>query len=206
MLALQRRSGAPCGAGPDIKTDGAEWGTRRLRVGRAFLAIVGAMALASAAGAETLDPAKQIRMEVEGRIGQRCSLGDIGSVDFGDLERSNLAVQAKVALVCNIPFEISIQSANGGLANSEFPGGQGPYAGLVGYNMSVAVPVVRQEAGMVSQTFSSTELRGGRSLSSAGGVAFDGMTLDIALLPPSGEAGLLAGNYSETITVTVAPT
>ncbi len=43
-------------------------------------------------------------------------------------------------------------------------------------------------------------------ISSNGGIDADGMTLAVELGRPTGEAGkLLAGEYAETITITVAP-
>jgi hypothetical protein len=46
----------------------------------------------------------------------------------------------------------------------------------------------------------------GGVISSNGGIATDGMVLAVELGQPSGEAGLLGGEYSETITITVSPT
>jgi hypothetical protein len=97
------------------------------------------------------------RMAVEGRIGRVAAWGIIGASTSAISKRSNLAVQAKVALVCNIPFEVSIQSANGGLANSEFRRA-GALRGSRRLQLSVAVPVVRPEAGVVSRP-SPAELR-----------------------------------------------
>ena len=58
---------------------------------------------------------------------------------------------------------------------------------------------------MLAQSFSSSALMAGASMTSGGGIALDGMRLTVALAPPPGEAGLLGGRYSETVTITVSP-
>jgi hypothetical protein len=58
---------------------------------------------------------------------------------------------------------------------------------------------------MVSRTFESRQLLSGGVISSNGGIATDNMLLSVELATPSGEAGLLAGEYLETITITVNP-
>lgn len=124
---------------------------------------------------------------------------------FGDLNRANIERVVNVGFDCNVPFRIDIRSANGGLANEAHPGGQGPYAGLVPYSIAVAIPLRRPTSDLLARSFTSTALMAGASLSSGGGVALDGMQLTVALAPAGGEAGLLGGRYSETVTITVSP-
>jgi spore coat protein U-like protein len=146
-----------------------------------------------------------VQFAVHGDIAQYCLLGQIGDVDFGDLTRPNLQVQTHVRLDCNMPFQIHIEAANGGLTNTAYPKGQGPYAGSLDYTLGVSIPLRRPAAAMLEHSFSSRELLAGRTLSSGDGIALDGMGLTVALGQPAGKAGLLGGEYAETIVITVAP-
>jgi spore coat protein U-like protein len=170
------------------------------------LVLLGAsqVALASNAEAETAHQDKLL-INVHGRVPEHCSLGSVGDMAFGDLTQQGIVRTADVALNCNIPFQVSIRSANGGLANEAYPHGQGPYSGLVPYSLAVAIPVRRPSSDILSQSFTSTALMSGGSLTSGGGIALEGMRLTVALAPPTGEAGLLGGRYSETVTITVSP-
>jgi hypothetical protein len=100
---------------------------------------------------------------------------------------------------------MSIQAQNGGLTHAQMPMGQGPYAGTLPYSIGIEMPVRRPQAAMVSKNFESRQLVNGSSFSTNDAIATEGMTLAINLGTASGEAGLLAGNYSETITITIAP-
>lgn len=187
-------------------------GERRRYGRRRWLPAVACAAMAVftlAGGAQarpgTLENAKRVELNVHGHIAEYCALGPIGDMSFGDLSRENLSRKTRVALSCNVPFEMKIQAANGGLANDTHPQGQGPYAGMLPYTVDVSIPVLKPQAEVVSRSFTSRELVGGPALSSAGGIALDGMDLTISLGTPTSEAGLLAGNYGETIVITVAP-
>lgn len=176
-----------------------------IRLGAALL---GVMALSEAAQADIpqSSDSRSVQFNVHGRIEQHCTMGSIGDVDFGDITRPNLSSSAHVQLSCNVPFAIRIQSAHGGLANVQYPQGQGPYSGTLDYTLGVAIPLRRPDSVMLERSFSSRELMSGRMLSSGDGIALDGMALTVALGRPSGEAGLLGGNYAETIVITIAPT
>lgn len=157
------------------------------------------------AAANDLDNLKSIELNVHGRIAEHCSMGQIADINFGDITRVGLQATAKVQLSCNVPFDMKIQSANGGLANDQFPHGQGPYAGTLPYTIGVSMPLRKPQTSFVDRTFKSNELTGGRTISSDGGIALDGFGLTVALGRPSNEAGLLAGKYGETIVITVTP-
>lgn len=153
-----------------------------------------------------IETARSIDVVVQGRIAQRCAIGDIPDTDFGNLERLGLSMSARVALDCNIPFNMEIRAANGGLTHRTMPTGQGPYAGTLPYRLGVEFPVRRPQASTVRQSFESRQLRGsGGVVSSLDGIATQGMTISVDMGQPQGEAGLLAGQYSETITITIAP-
>jgi hypothetical protein len=132
-------------------------------------------------------------------------MGNPGGVDFGDLNRPNLTADIDVSLYCNVPFTIEIEAQNGALTNTLYPGGQGPFAGSLPYRLGLSVPVRLPTTSVVQDDFDSVALVAGKSLSSGGGIALDGMQLHVALGAPASDAGLLSGNYSETIVITVAP-
>ena len=170
----------------------------------AFVMLMAAT-FAAPAAAEEIDNVRTVNIAIDGTVSQRCAMGGIGDMDFGDLNRRGLSAKARVALDCNIPFTMNITGATGALTHTSMPLGQGPYSGSLPYSLGVSMPVRHPSVEMLSRTFDSRQLRGGGTLSSNGGIATDGMTLSIDLGAPSGEAGLLAGSYSETITITVTP-
>lgn len=160
---------------------------------------------ASAADMQIAD-ARSIDIAVSGSVREHCAMGQIRDVDFGNLERRGLGFQTKVALDCNRPFTMTIKGETGALTHTSMPNGQGPYGGKLPYNLSVQMPVRLPTAQTISKTFNSSQLQAGGVISSNGGIASDGMMLAVELGQPTGETGkLLAGDYSETITITVAP-
>lgn len=174
------------------------------RLAAATLAIA-AFALPQAAQADTIDDAKSIDLAVYGRIVERCTMGNLGSVDFGDLTRAHLEVTARVQFDCNVPFNLVIKSRNGGLSHDRLPTGQGPYAGTVAYNLGVELPLRRPQSEVLRRSFDARALMGGQSISSNGAIAVDNMTLHVQLIPTTAEAGLLAGSYGEVLEITVSP-
>src|SRR3546814_8720862 len=127
------------------------------------------------------------------------------SSDVCSSDLRGLGMEARVAFDCNVPFTMTIKGARGGLTHTTMPNGQGPYSGVLPYNLAVEMPVRYPSRQMVSRSFNSRQLLAGGVISSNGGIATDGMILAVELGQPSGEAGLLAGDYSETITITVSP-
>ena len=172
-----------------------------------LLALMAAGIAVPAAAAETAKAdAQSIDISVNGSIREHCAMGQIPDVDFGNLERRGLAFQTQVAFDCNRPFTMTIKGATGALTHTTMPNGQGPYGGKLPYDVSVQMPVRFPATQTISKTFNSRQLQAGGVISSNGGIATDGMMLAIELGQPTGEAGmLLAGDYSETITITVAP-
>jgi spore coat protein U-like protein len=184
----------------------AQW-AHSARLAISSFCAVSALICYNPAHAKTLggEAAKSVELNVHGQIRQFCALGAIDDMAFGDLTRANLSRSARVGLQCNVPFEMRIEAANGGLANSEHPNGQGPYAGTLPYTVLLAIPVLRPQSDIIDRSFTGEQLRSGASVSSGGGIALDGMGLTVALGPSPREAGLLAGTYGETIVITVAP-
>lgn len=178
----------------------------RLRTGSAIaLATLAVLASSVAQAGET--GGKSLMLEAVGRITPQCGIGAVGDVDFGDLTRRGLATQTRFGLACNVPFDINLRSANGGLAHETLPRGQGPFSGLATYRFSIDVPLAGgrgEQGGSASGVFSSRQLQAGQVISSRGGVAFDGGRLSIEMTEPEG-AGLLAGRYWETVEISLVP-
>lgn len=174
------------------------------RTATALALLIGSMG-AAPSRADTISGVKSIDMLVHGTISQHCAMGGIGDMKFGDLNRSNLQASAAVQFSCNVPFSVKVQAAHGGLTNTAYPQGQGPYAGSLPYTIGFTIPVLKPAEWLVDRSFNGSDLTAGRTFSSGGGIATRGMKLDVALGRPSGDAGLLAGDYSETIVITVTP-
>src|SRR3546814_15825922 len=85
------------------------------------------------------------------------------------------------------------------------PNGQGPYSGVLPYNLAVEMPVRYPSRQMVSRSFNSRQLLAGGVISSNGGLATAGMILAVDLGQPSGRAGLLAGDFSVPIQISHSP-
>jgi hypothetical protein len=178
------------------------FGSARARLAGAALL---ACAIALPAAAQDISNVKSVDIAVQGSIAQRCQMGAIPTVDFGDLNRPGKFAAAKVALDCNVPFTMQIKAQNGALTHSDMPHGQGPYAGSVPYSLDVELPVRRPTTEMISKVFDGRSLLGGQAISSNGGIAMDGLLLRLSLGSVASEAGLLAGQYGEVIEITIAP-
>lgn len=138
-----------------------------------------------------------------GHISDRCELAGGGDISFGELTGQETAV-ALLSLDCNVPFDLGLQSANGGLSHATLPMGQGPFAGNLGYTVNVQVPTIAPQPAVLQGSFNSAELKTRRTLSSGDAIAAGGGRLEFRTMLPTG-AGLLAGEYSETFTVTLTP-
>src|SRR5690606_23977616 len=114
------------------------------------------------------------------------------------------SLRTELALDCNVPFDLTFASTNGGLAHATLPLGQGPYAGRLNYQMQVDLPVRLPAERVVSRQFSSDQMRAGAVVSSLNGIA-DGAARIRMNFENAPGAGLLAGRYSETVTITLAP-
>ncbi|AYG95355.1 hypothetical protein D8I30_09330 [Brevundimonas naejangsanensis] len=145
----------------------------------------------------------RLDVEVTGRITASCRLAGGGDIDFGELTGGQ-QVDAEFALACNVPFDISFQSQSGGLAHVSKPRGEGPFAGLLGYTLSVAIPTLSPHAATLGGTFASQNLMAKKTLSSGDGIAQGGGRIQIRTDRLEG-AGLLAGEYSEVLNITLTP-
>lgn len=162
------------------------------------------LVVASPASAETMvGDGGRLDVEVTGRITPSCRLAGGGEMDFGELTGGQ-EIQADFGLACNVPFDISFQSQSGGLAHVSKPRGEGPFAGLLGYTVNVAIPTLSPHAATLGGAFASRDLMAKKTLSSGDGIAQGGGRIQIRTDRPEG-AGLLAGEYSEVLSVTLAP-
>jgi hypothetical protein len=161
-------------------------------------------AFSTTAIASEVDGAAQQRLRVHGDIAQHCAISSPNSLKLGSLERTGLQADLKFGLDCNIPFVMQIRAERGALTNHEFPKGQGPYAGSLPYFLDFAIPTRMPSGNLIRRSFNSQELAGGKSISSNGGIATEGMDVHLTLGQPSSAAGLLGGDYVETITISIS--
>lgn len=161
------------------------------------------LALAHTHDDKALPSFSKLEVALDGRIAPRCEMGSGGEIDFGQLTGGEVAT-ATLGFECNVPFDLSFQSARGGLAHASLPNGQGPFAGTLGYALDVRVPTRSPDPRTLHASFDSRDLVGRKTVSSDGGIAAGGARLQFRTETPRG-AGLLAGQYSETLSVTVTP-
>ena len=174
------------------------------RVGGLMALVLTAMA-ASAVSAEPMDSGLSSGFDVivKGKITPNCRLSGGGVIDFGELTGGQ-QVEADFGLSCNVPFDISFQSQSGGLAHVTKPRGEGPFAGRLGYTLNVAIPTINPNPAVLSGTFDSENLIAKKTLSSGEGIAQGGGRIVIRTNGLS-DSGLLAGEYSEVLNITLAP-
>lgn len=174
--------------------------------GHQFIALfaLGVGLVPAPAGASDIEADTTQRIHVHGDIMPHCAISSPGNVDFGDLEREGLGADLKFGLDCNVPFLMNVRAEHGALTNLEFPRGQGPYSGSLPYTLDFAIPGRRPSPTMIRETLNSRDLLGGKSISSNGAIATEGMDVRVTLGHAAGEAGLMAGSYGETITITLS--
>lgn len=136
-------------------------------------------------------------------IPSRCELGRGADIDFGELA-GGLSAVAHLGLECNVPFELNIRAAKGGLTHNTKPAGEGLFSGRLAYGLGIDVPVLAPSERVMSGRYESRQLLSGVTLSSADAIAKGGAVLRFETQNPEG-AGLLAGEYSESIVLTIAP-
>lgn len=143
-----------------------------------------------------------VELVVTGTIAARCELGQGAVMDLGELGPGT-SVAARFGLSCNLPFDLSIRSDNGGLSHTTKPAGEGPYVGNLGYSVSVDLPLTGTASqSQLSASYTASALRNGASLSSGASIAQGGGTLRLTT-QAAGGAGLLAGDYADQIVVTL---
>lgn len=143
----------------------------------------------------------KLDVALTGHIQDRCELAGGGAINFGELT-GHQTVATTLSLNCNVPFDLGLQSTYGGLSHATMPMGQGPYAGNLAYLVNIRVPTLSPQPAVLQGSFNSAELKSRRTLSSGDAIAAGGASLEFQTQSPTG-AGLLAGEYSETFTVTL---
>ena len=160
---------------------------------------------AAPAMAAELDQASSLKIEVHGTVTERCAISSPGDVNLGDLNQAGRQTELKFGLDCNVPFYMTVAAEHGALSNREYPKGQGPYAGRLPYQLDLSIPVRKPGSAVVQRSFKGADLAGnGQSFTSNGGIATQGMDARVTLGHAGGAAGLLGGDYSETINVTLS--
>jgi hypothetical protein len=173
------------------------------RVGGLVALVLAAASTASAEPMLDSGPASSLDVIVKGKITASCRLSGGGDIDFGELTGGQ-QVEADFGLSCNVPFDISFQSQSGGLAHVTKPRGEGPFAGRLGYTLNVAIPTINPQAATLAGSFASENLIAKKTLSSGEGIAQGGGRIQIRTDRPEG-VGLLSGEYSEVLNITLAP-
>jgi len=181
---------------------------RGLQTAAVVFCAMGLAAAANAASAEGPatpdDGVDRLEIEVAGHIPSRCAMGSIADRNLGGIDGGGMSLRTELALDCNVPFALTFASANGGLAHTTLPLGQGPYVGRLGYEMQVDLPIRLPTRQTVSSAFTSNQMRAGAVVSSLNGIS-DGPARIRMFFETATGAGLLAGHYSETVTITLAP-
>lgn len=152
---------------------------------------------------KSLPSFSKIELGLDGHISARCELGTGGDINFGELTGGEVAT-VNLGFECNVPFDLSFQSARGGLAHTSSPAGQGPFAGTLDYSLDVRVPTRSPDHRTLRASFQSRELMGRKTMSSDDSIAAGGARLQFRTEAPTGE-GLLAGEYAETLSIIVTP-
>ena len=145
-----------------------------------------------------------IDINLVGSVPARCFVSGGREVALGYI-RGGETASANFGLDCNLPFEVKVQSLRGGLAHATTPQGEGPFSGLLEYDLKLTIPTLRPTPDAVSGEYTSRDLRGSKTLSSRNGIGAGFGTLEFRMHHPEG-AGLLAGDYSEVLTVVISPT
>lgn len=175
-----------------------------LACGLASLAVFFAGGASAEGPTSPTDGTDRLTVEVAGHITPRCGMGSIADRHLGEITGGGMSLRTELALDCNVPFALTFASANGGLAHRTLPLGQGPYSGRLGYQMQVDLPVRLPAQQTVTTSFNSDQMRAGAVVSSLNGIS-DGPARIRMNFETAAGAGLLAGRYSETVTITLAP-
>jgi len=154
-------------------------------------------------GANAIESPTGFDVALEARIPSRCELGRGADIDFGELT-GGLSAVAHLGLECNVPFDLNIRATKGGLTHNSKPTGEGPFSGRLAYGLDIDVPVLAPAERLMSGRYESRQLLSGVTLSSVDAIAKGGAVLRFKTQAPEG-AGLLAGEYSESIILTIAP-
>jgi hypothetical protein len=146
-----------------------------------------------------------VRLELVGHEDVRCGIDDLAPVfNLGSLDRAG-ASALSFTFDCNAPFAYSLTSQNGALA----PNGAAPDAASTGrlpYSVQIRIPTTG--GGALADECASAALLAPPScpFSNSGAAIASREAAQLAILWTSArDAGLLAGLYSDRLTLTVSP-
>jgi hypothetical protein len=159
-----------------------------------------------------------LTIPVTASIGGRCGFADgaapSGSYHKDNFDRDGLAAQFDFSLNCTGPSRVAVASTNGGLLTSAAV--QTGYANKADY--SVTLNLVANNGSQVQATCAASTLAGTSGCAFAGkasttqglqlassAVNQPGSYVRISAPKQSGSAVLVAGTYSDSLTITVSP-
>lgn len=144
---------------------------------------------------------------VQGDVPENCEIRSIPStVDLGELSQSSSEAIA-FDFSCNAPFAYSLTSQNGALEHTTRSGVIG-FATSLGYGLDISLPT---DGVGISDSCTSAEIELGSvtcSFSDSGtDIALNktgGLTLNWSVPAPGAGTPLLAGNYADSLTLTIS--
>lgn len=146
-----------------------------------------------------------VAITITGDVPHSCSLGFADSgIDLGNVAALD-RWQTELAVSCNAPFNLSLRSERGGLANLSRPESVGSFADHVEYEALLFMPFDDGSSATISGCRSAALAQGNpcARFSSNGRTAIDQKAqLRIDFSQP--KAPVLAGDYGDVITVTLA--
>lgn len=176
---------------------------------RTFGLFAGTAALVLNAGAARAD---QVSVQAKGKIVGTCSL--VAATAFPTASfATNGSGTATAAVNCNQPFRLRATSTNGAIKSAAVIAPN--FVNALSYSLKADMPL--DGGSVVSATCASASLAAGQSscalspassggLSSGAGIATNKIaTLTLAWSVPPLPTRLVAGNYSDTITLSIAP-
>lgn len=171
-------------------------------------------AYAAGQGAVTsLQVGVEVRASVKARCGFAPGGAPSGAIDQANFDQQGFTRDFAIQLDCSAASRIAITSANGGMATAA----AGPAGYAVKAPYQVALKVVADDGGHVSATCDAANLATGGSCGFAGtaGTATglrlggastkaNGSYLRVSAPSYSGNAPLVAGRYSDTLSITIS--
>lgn len=178
----------------------------RLRTALVGMGTLGAFA---AAATPAWADSHTIEIRAVGQIPPVCTVTRLSSFGEGDFGVGG-ELTATAGVNCNLGFALKATSENGAVVNSK-PAPSG-FINVLPYMFSINLPL--DQGGVLSAACAAADMKFGQSgctlavgngLSSGGESAIDGTaSLKATWTAPAGNP--LAGTYSDTITISVAPT
>ena len=170
------------------------------RKSRRLLAAMVALLYAGSAAAQT-----SVTVTLRGEVEKECSItGLASSVAFGDLTMTGNQT-LNFTLSCNAPYTYTLASTYAALRHSSGPTAPPGFTALMPYSVRIIIP--RETTPIDNTCASSTILAGSQTctFTSSGTEISLNAAAEIRLIW-TGLSNLIAGNYSDTLTLTVQAT